>query len=271
MSHKSLLNIFIQRSFIIAIIFFVTNLHLFAQDKSLYERHWYVEKKDSLPYRLLLPKDYDPSKKYPLILFLHGSGERGSDNEAQLVHGSSLFLKDSIREKYKAIVVFPQCAANSYWSNVSIITDSIKRTRVFNFKGDGEPTKAMELLLKLLKELSDKYPLNDDRLYVGGLSMGGMGTFELVRRKPKLFAAAFPICGGANASTAKRLKEPSWWIFHGLKDNVVDPVYSRIMAAAIKGQGADVKLTLYPEANHNSWDDAFAEKQLMSWMFSKHK
>jgi predicted peptidase len=272
MSHKSLPNkIFFQRSIIIAIIFFVTNLHLFAQDKSLYERHWYVEKKDTLPYRLLLPKDYDPSKKYPLILFLHGAGERGNDNEKQLTHGATLFLTDSIRKNYPAIVVFPQCAANSYWSNVSIISDSIKGTRVFNFKPDGEPTKAMELLLELLKELADNYPLDKNRLYIGGLSMGGMGTFELVRRKPKLFAAAFPICGGANAASAKKLKQPSWWIFHGLKDNVVDPVYSRIMAAAIKDQGADVKLTLYPQANHNSWDAAFAEKELMSWLFSKHK
>jgi predicted peptidase len=242
-----------------------------AQDLSLYEKKWLVEDRDTLPYRLLLPKDYNASKKYPLILFLHGSGERGNDNEKQLMHGAKLFLTDSIRNKYPAIVVFPQCSANSYWSNVSIITDSIKKTRIFNFKPDGEPTKAMELVLELLKELSDDYLLDKDRLYVGGLSMGGMGTFELVRRKPKIFAAAFPICGGANAATAKRLKQPAWWIFHGLKDNVVDPVYSKIMAAAIKDQGADVKLTLYPEANHNSWDAAFAEKELMPWMFSKHK
>lgn len=242
-----------------------------AQDMRLYEKKWMVQGRDTLPYRLLLPKDYSPSKKYPLILFLHGAGERGHDNEKQLVHGANLFLRDSIRKNYRAIVVFPQCAANSYWSNVSIITDSIQRTRIFSFKPDGEPTKAMELVMDLIKELSDEYPLDKDRLYVGGLSMGGMGTFELVRRKPKLFAAAFPICGGANAATAKRLKGPSWWIFHGLKDNVVDPVYSKIMAAAIKDQGAEVKLTLYPEAGHNSWDDAFAEKELLPWLFSKHK
>ncbi len=242
-----------------------------AQDLNLYQKKWLIDGRDTLPYRLLLPQDYDASKKYPLILFLHGSGERGNDNEAQLVHGGRLFLQDSVRKNYPAIVVFPQCAANSFWSNVSIISDSIKGTRIFNFKPDGEPTKAMELLLELVKELTDTYPLDKNRLYIGGLSMGGMGTFELVRRKPKLFAAAFPICGGANAATAKKLKGPSWWIFHGLKDNVVDPVYSKIMAAALKDEGAKVKLTLYPEANHNSWDSAFAEKELMSWLFSQHK
>ncbi len=242
-----------------------------AQDFSPYQKKWLIDGKDTLPYRLLLPLDYDPGKKYPLILFLHGAGERGNDNEKQLVHGAKLFLVDSIRKTYPAIVVFPQCAANSFWSNVSIATDSINKTRVFNFPTDGPPTKAMELLLELLKELADNYPLDKKHLYVGGLSMGGMGTFELVRRKPKLFAAAFPICGGANAATAKKLKHPSWWIFHGLKDNVVDPVYSKIMAAALKDQGANVKLTLYPEANHNSWDPAFAEKDLLTWLFAQHK
>ena len=101
--------------------------------------------------------------------------------------------------------------------------------------------------------------------------MGGMGTFELVRRKPKLFAAAFPICGGANTATAKKMARPDWWIFHGLKDNVVPPELSQSMADALKGAGADVKLTLYPEANHNSWDAAFGEPYLLPWLFSHKK
>ena len=260
-----------SRNWIVFILLSVLHISAIAQDTSLYERHWYIKKKDSLPYRVLLPKDYNASKKYPLILFLHGAGERGKDNKAQLTHGASLFLRDSIREKYKAIVVFPQCAAGSYWSNVHIITDSIKKTRVFRFQAGGEPTGAMKLVLGLLEELKDRYHLDKDRMYVGGLSMGGMGTFEIVRRKPKTFAAAFPICGGSNAGTAPKLKRPSWWIFHGLKDNVVDPNFSKIMAAALKDAGAHVKLTLYPEANHNSWDNAFAEKELMSWLFSQHK
>jgi len=242
-----------------------------AQNKSLYQHHWYIDKKDTLPYRVLLPKDYDASKKYPLILFLHGGGERGRDNEAQLTHGGTLFLRDSIREKYKAIVVFPQCPASSYWSNVKITTDSIQRTRTFNFQSDGEPTLAMKLLLGLLNHLQRQYKPNEDRIYVGGLSMGGMGTFELARRKPKTFAAAFPIAGGANAETARKLKKSSWWIFHGLKDNVIDPVYSKIMAAAIKAEGATVRLTLYPGIDHNSWDPALAEKDLLPWLFSQHK
>ena len=129
----------------------------------------------------------------------------------------------------------------------------------------------MKMVLELLDQLGKQYKLDKDRMYVGGLSMGGMGTFDLARRKPKTFAAAFPICGGANAATAKKLTAPSWWIFHGMKDETVDPVNSRIMAAALKAQGADVRLTLYPEAGHNSWDSAFAEKDLLPWLFSQHK
>ena len=239
--------------------------------KEAYEKHWYIKGTDTLPYRLLLPKNYDASKKYPLVLFLHGAGERGSDNEAQLTHGWKVFLQDSVREKYQAIVVFPQCAANSYWSNVQIVNDTVTKKRIFNFLKDGKPTIAMKMVLHLLDELEDNYKLDDDRYYVGGLSMGGMGTFELVRRKPKMFAAAFAICGGANTATAKKLKRTDWWIFHGLKDDVVSPEFSRNMTDALKAVGADVKLTLYPAANHNSWDAAFAEKDLLPWLFSKHK
>jgi predicted peptidase len=250
-----------------------------AQDRSLYEKHWLIKGQDTLPYRLLLPKNYDPKKEYPLILFLHGAGERGNDNEAQLTHGWKLFLTDSIRDKYPAIVVFPQCPANSfpqcpansYWSNVETTFDSISKSRMFLFGENGDPTIAMKMVLKLLNELDDNYALDKDRLYVGGLSMGGMGTFELVRRKPKIFAAAFPICGGANAATAGKLTKPAWWIFHGLKDNVVSPTFSQTMAGALKAEGATVRLTLYPDATHNSWDSAFAEKDLLPWLFSNHK
>lgn len=256
------------RSYLLVISFLIS-LGSLSQDKSLYQKHWYIKGTDTLPYRLLLPKNYDPKKEYALVLFLHGAGERGNDNEAQLMHGWKLFLREDVREKYPAIVVFPQCPANNWWSNVQFRYDSITRKRTFDFQKGGEPTTAMKLLVGLLDDLEDKYKLDDDRYYVGGLSMGGMGTFELVRRKPKTFAAAFPICGGANPATAKKLKRTSWWIFHGVKDDVVPASLSEQMADALKTVRADVRLTLYPEANHNSWDPAFAEKDLLPWLFSR--
>jgi len=241
-----------------------------AQDLSLYEKQWFVKNNDTLPYRVLLPENYDASKKYPLIYFLHGAGERGNDNEAQLTHGAKLFLREDVRKNFPAIVVFPQCPRESYWSNVKIERDSSGK-RVFLFAESGNATHAMELAQALLKDLMRKYPIDKKQVYVGGLSMGGMGTFEIVRRNPKLFAAAFPICGGANPATAAKLKHVSWWVFHGAKDDVVPQSCSDVMVEALKKVNASVKYTVYPEANHNSWDPAFAEPELLSWLFSNKK
>jgi predicted peptidase len=201
---------------------------------------------------------------------LHGAGERGNDNESQLVHGAGLFLRDSIREKYQAIVVFPQCPLNSFWSNVEFKTDSSGK-RGFYFQAGGAPTIAMDLAQQLLKKIIKEYPVNKKQIYVGGLSMGGMGTFEIVRRNPKLFAAAFPICGGAETSTAAKLTKVKWWVFHGAADAVVPPENSQKMVDALKAVKADVKFSLYPGVNHNSWDNAFAEPTLLSWLFSISK
>ena len=230
-----------------------------AQEKAQYNKEIFIVNNDTLPYRILLPLNYDASKKYPFILMLHGAGERGNDNESQLVHGSALFLKDSVREKYPAIIVFPQCAANSFWSNTE--RDSLKN--VFLFNANKKPTTAMNLLQHLLKKLIKEYPVNKKQIYVGGLSMGGMGTFEIIRRNPRLFAAAFPICGGGAPSTARAIRKVKWWVFHGAQDNVVSPEYSQVMVDALKAVNAGV--------NHNSWDNAFAEPALLAWLFSKRR
>lgn len=241
-----------------------------AQDLGLYEKQLFVHHGDTLPYRVLLPENYDASKKYPLVYFLHGAGERGNDNEKQLTHGAKLFLREDVRKNFPAIVVFPQCPEQGFWSNVKISYDSSHRY-VFDFLEEGPPTKAMVLAQGLLKDLVQKYPINQKQVYVAGLSMGGMGTFEIVRRNPKTFAAAIPICGGASPATAGKLKKVNWWVFHGAKDNVVPPSCSEVMVEALKKVNAPVKYTVYPEANHNSWDSAFAEPELLSWLFSNKK
>ena len=241
-----------------------------AQDMSTYQKKWLVQGADTLPYRVLLPEHYDPKINYPVIFFLHGAGERGDDNETQLQHGSKLFLRSDIRKDYPAIVVFPQCSPGEYWSNVVRTFDSSRKVN-YTFLEAGNPTTAMELLQTLVKFILIEYPVKKDQVYVGGLSMGGMGTFELVRRSPGIFAAAFPICGGANVSTANQMKKVSWWIFHGKKDDIVSPIFSEKIAAALKKQQADVKFTLYPGANHNSWDPAFEEPGLLLWLFAQRK
>ena len=255
----------------IAFVFLFLSIFSKAQDKSLFKKETYISGNDTLPYRILLPLDYDASKKYPLILVMHGAGERGNDNEAQLVHGSYLFLKDSVRQQYPAIVVFPQCAANSFWSNAEFKFDSVAGKRSLIFRSDGEPTVSMKLAQELLYKIMDDYRVNKKQVYVGGLSMGGMGTFEIVRRNPKLFAAAFPICGGGAAATAPAMKKVKWWVFHGDVDAVVPASLSQEMVDALKAAGADVKYSLYPGVNHNSWDNAFAEPELLPWLFSVKK
>ena len=240
-----------------------------AQNKTAYIEKQFVDTVlGEMPYRILFPKEYDVLKKYPLILILHGSGERGNDNESQLIHGASLFLKEEIRASYPAIVVFPQCAKEDYWSNVLTKVNN-EGERTFNFPLEGSPTNAMKLVEKLTKSIIEQYNADKNRIYVGGLSMGGMGTFEIVKRNPELFAAAFPICGGGNPKTAEKLSRVNWWIFHGDKDQVVPHELSVMMSKAIKEAKGTVKFTSYPDTGHDSWTAAFAEPNLLPWLFSQ--
>ncbi len=241
-----------------------------AQELKRYEHSTFISKTDTLPYRILFPEHFDSSKKYPVLFFLHGRGESGGDNELQLNNGGMLFLKKENRKDFSSIVIFPQCPADSYWSNVIITADSTGR-RSFSFVKGGEPTRAMHALLGLVDRILAKPFADKQQIYVGGLSMGGMGTFELLRRKPKLFAAAFAICGGDNTGNVNKYYKVPLWIFHGAKDDIVTPDHSEIIVEELRKKGADVKFTLYPEANHNSWDSALAEPELLPWLFSHRK
>lgn len=241
-----------------------------AQDLKKYDKGSFIKGKDSIYYRILFPENFDANKKYPIVFFLHGRGESGNDNQKQLNNGGKLFLKEDIRKQFPAIVVFPQCPANGYWANVNITTDSTGK-RNFEFQKKGKPTKIMTALLGMIDNFMDKPFIDKQKVYVGGLSMGGMGTFEVLRRKPKLFAAAFAICGGDNVANVQRYKNVPLWIFHGEKDDIVSMRFSTIVADQLQVLGKPVKLTLYPNANHNSWDSAFAEPKLLPWLFSNVK
>ncbi len=239
-----------------------------AQDLSDFEAKQLVHRGDTLPYRILFPKGYDPSGTYPVLFFLHGAGERGNDNEKQLLHGGTLFLADSIRDAFPAIVVFPQCPADSYWSNVDIRSQS-GGDREFFFRTGGKPSKGMGLFIRLVAHVLKSEAVDEQRVYVGGLSMGAMGTFEVLRRKPKVFAAAFAICGGDHTSNVRKYAHIPLWIFHGEQDDVVPPTHSHVIVSELKRVGANPKYTFYPTANHNSWDAAFAEPDLLPWLFSQ--
>ncbi|GAA5035276.1 phospholipase [Marivirga lumbricoides] len=241
-----------------------------AQDKEAFKREIYIKGKDSLNYRILYPENFSAEKKYPLLLFLHGAGERGSDNEKQLVHGSKLFLDAQNRQKNPAVVIFPQCPKDDYWAKVGV--DRSENGNTFDFDYSGDPNKSLGLVMNLLDSMLKKDFVEQERVYVMGLSMGGMGTFEILYRKPKTFAAAVPICGGGDPATVKKYaKKVDLWVFHGAKDDVVPPSYSKEMVAALKAKKANVKFTVFPNANHNSWDPAFAEPGLLDWLFSQSK
>ncbi len=251
----------------ILILLLISTTSVFSQE---FKEELLVHQNDTLPYRILIPENYNSQKSYPLLIFLHGAGERGSDNKSQLVHGSFLFKSEDFRNNYPAIVVFPQCPEKSSWANVKRNYE-MSAGQKFDFFKEISENKQLIMVEKLLDLIQKKYDIDETRRYVGGLSMGGMGTFELVARNPDFFAAAFPICGGGNPDWSDLLKTTPFWIFHGEDDGVVSVDFSRKMHEALGKEKASVRLTIYPEVNHNSWDNAFAEPDLMHWLFSNKR
>lgn len=238
-----------------------------------FQKKTFIKNSDTLRYQILYPQNYSASKQYPVLLFLHGSGERGSDNEAQLTHGSALFLNDTSRREFPAIVIFPQCPRDSAWNRISSKPDSTSpSSRRIDLSFQPTPTTPAQLAKLLLDSLLASRIADPKKMYVGGLSLGGFGTFDMVERYPDFFAAAVPICGGGDTTTAARFaSKTSVWLFHGDADKSVDVKNSREYFAALTSHKADVKYTEYPGVGHNSWDNAFKEKTLLPWLISKSK
>lgn len=242
-----------------------------AQDLEAFSREIFQHGQDTLRYRLLTPANYDMHKAYPLFIFLHGSGERGYDNNAQLLHGGALFVKDSIRTAFPAFILFPQCPPGKSWAPMRLKRDSTGRVISAEFSTDEVPTKPGELVKLLLDSLAKTGKIDTRKIYVGGLSLGGMGTVDLIARYPNTFAAAVDICGAGNVQQLARLpRRTPLWIFHGADDQVVPVAASRSIYEELKRLKSEVKYTEYPGVGHNSWDNAFVEPELLPWLFS-HK
>jgi predicted esterase len=195
-------------------------------------------------YLLSLPDGYntDTIEKWPVIVFLHGSGERGDDLEKVKVHGPPKLINAG--QKMPFIVVSPQVArADQWWYS--------------------------DLLMLMIKGIIKKYRVDESRIYLTGLSMGGYGTWDIALKYPELFAAIAPICGAGDPSEVWKIRHTPVWIFHGEKDPAVPVKNSKTMYAALLQYG-NARLTIYPDAAHDCWTETYNNPELYKWFLS-HK
>ncbi|PLX25422.1 MAG: phospholipase [Salinivirgaceae bacterium] len=241
----------------------------FNPKTGIYLKETFITNQDTLPYRILYPNNFDAAKKYPVLFFLHGSGERGSDNEKQLTHGGKLFL-DSINS-YQAIIVFPQCPQNDYWANIKDRISDKKLNFDFDFVENIPPTHSLSLLMKLVNNKIKKPYTDNLRIHIAGLSMGGIGTGQILAMHPELFASGTVICGAAPIQYAEKLKQTPTSIYHGNADPVVSVKYGENYYNAIKDDKGTHRIKIFDSVGHESWNNAFQEKDFLSWIFNHKK
>ncbi len=220
----------------------------------------------SMPYRLFVPAGYDPNVSYPLVLFLHGAGERGTDNNAQLTanKGATLWAETANQTSYPCFVVAPQCPNDKQWVNTNWSYGS--------YSSDEIPISTELTMVKdILDTLETKYNIDTGKLYLTGLSMGGYGTWDFIVRYPGMFRAAIPICGAGDPSKASLLKNLPLRVFHSSDDGVVPVSGSREMVNAINQFGSSNRgdyYTEYTNQGHFSWVNAYNTEDLVPWLFT---
>ena len=204
-----------------------------------------IVRKTTLNYLLWLPADYkkDKSKTFPVLIFLHGSGERGDSLEAVKKHGPPSFVEN--RPDFPFITVSPQCPEGTWW-----VTEDLQ---------------------VMLEQLLTKYRIDPHRIYLTGLSMGGFGTWAWASKKPDQFAAIAPVCGGGDIQFAGNLKNTPVWAFHGEADPVVPVKRTIEMVEAVNSAGGSAKMTIYPGVGHNSWENAYNDPELYKWLLQHTK
>ena len=227
----------------IKIIFFLLPLFIFAQNdhKTLSKN---ISKNISVDYVLHFPDNYKKEKHdWPLIVFLHGSGERGNDLSKLSIHGPLKYVENG--NKLDAVILAPQCPEKEIWD--------------------------MDVLTTLIKEVVLKHRINFTRVYLTGLSMGGYGTWELALEHPEMFAAIAPICARVDyvfLENASKLKDKPLWVFHGAKDQVVPVSNSERMVQALKNAGGNPKFIIFPEEGHDSWSKPYSDPEFYAWLLS---
>jgi predicted peptidase len=215
---------------------------------------------ETLNYRLYLPPP-PTDKKLPVVLFLHGAGERGADNALQLKHGIASLIRYGKEAGDPAILLIPQCPAGGSW--VDAIWDAPAHTM------KERPADALRLALALLRDTLATLPADPARVYVTGISMGGYGTWDAIQRTPGLFAAALPICGGGDTAMAPAVKRVPVWTFHGDKDAAVPVSRSRDMVKALEACGGNIQYREYPGAGHDVWTQTYNDTAVLAWFFAQ--
>jgi len=208
-----------------------------------------VEKHVALKYLLYLPPHYETAGPWPLVLFLHGMGERGDDLTLVKKHGIPKIVEE---REYPFVAVSPQCPATSLW------------------------TMEVEALHALVVDVVASYAIDRSRIYLTGLSMGGYGAWHLAEAHPHLFAAILPICGGTEPMIGfperiKVLKDTPIWVFHGAQDDVVPVQNSQDLVDVLRQHGGNVRFTVYPEAGHDSWTRTYADPDVLAWLMTQKK
>ncbi len=199
--------------------------------------------KAPLDYLFYLPQNYAERDQWPLVLFLHGSGERGSDLELVKKHGPPKLI--AAGKQFPFIVVSPQCPGDLRW----------------------QPAQ----LAGLLDDVASRYKVDPDRIYVTGLSMGGQGTWNLAGFAPDRFAAIVPVCGSGEPESASSFAHVPVWVFHGAQDAAVPLDASRRMVEALTSAGGTPKFTIYPEAGHDSWTETYENPELYDWLLAQKR
>ena len=201
-----------------------------------------------LSYLLYLPDDYQQNQEnYPLVLFLHGKGERGDDLEKIKIHGIPRRIDQGIQ--FPFICIAPQCSKEGYWDRIEYVNS----------------------LISLIKEVEYDYRVDSDRIYGTGLSMGGLGTLAIALEEPELFSAIIPVCGGAEMYNIQRLNQLPIWLFHGDRDDVHPVNNSIIIFQALSPVNFHVFLTVYGGVEHDSWTQTYENKEIYNWMLNYSK
>jgi predicted esterase len=237
--------------------------------QGFFQRSIYKDKTgNSLPYQLMTPWQKAPSHQstatnYPLVIFLHGSGERGTENHEQMNNGVFAFCEKWMLEQHPHYLLAPQCPPDIRWGGSNKDWQTLYQA---------DPTVPGRMVLELAKKMLREHPdIDPDRVYITGLSMGGFGTFDLLARSPDLFAAGLPLCGGGDPVYADKIKNIPLWVFHGSLDDVVNPRCSRQIVAALEKLDGNVKYTEYSTMHHDIWNVTYYNPAVLEWLFAQHK